>query len=326
MKNEKPLQPQYCSECLTAKRPGYLFCLCGADSWTTADRPLQATRLYKTVRFELPFPWHVLEDWQPGTLILLAGGPGSGKSSLAAALRPDLWVSTEQEPKEAAALLARCGAGEVPPVQPARDVQQARLAFERAAAGIWVLDSITEAGSWDEQQHLLRDIAAMTRLSGARTCIIQQINSKGEGAGMMALPHLVDASGIIEKDDVRRLTFWKNRGGAIGSAIFSLGERGVERPKIADASYSVEGSAGRYRLHPWPLQGAKWAGIFDVAWARPDRARPGLACAALPVAGYPGGVLRPLDVADRRRFAECNGLRWIDSLQDLEEECPISAQ
>lgn len=322
---EKPLQQQYCIRCLTPKRPGYLLCLCGSSSFGAGDRPLQAELLYQSAPYALPWPWDVLGDWQPGTLTLLAGGPGSGKSSLAAVLQPSLWVTTEQQPKEAASLLARCCAGDVPPVQPVRDPQQARQAFDRASPGVWVLDSITEAGSWDEQQHLLRHIAERTRETGSRSCIIQQINAKGEGAGMMALPHLVDASGLIEKDEVRRLTFWKNRGGAIGSTIFALGARGVVRPELRRASYSVEGSAGRYRLHPWPLPGAKWAGLFDVAWSRPDRAQPGLACAALPVAGYPDGVLHPLDVEDRRRFAETNGLKWIDNLKDLEDLCQLSA-
>lgn len=319
------LRRHYCSVCLTPKRPGHLFCHCGSSSFSPADRPLVAERLYRAQRYDLPWPWLVLEDWQPGMLVLLAGGPGSGKSSLAALLRPSLWLTSEQEPAEAAALLARCGGGEVPPVQPVRDVQELRQAIDRAEPGLWVVDSVTEIGTWDEQQHILRHIAERTRGSGSRSCIIQQINAKGEGAGMMALPHLVDASALIEKEDVRRLTFWKNRGGAIGSAIFGLGANGVTRPNLAIASYSVEGQAGRYRLHPWPLSGARWAGLFDAMWKNPARARPGLACAAMPVAGYPGGVLQPPDVEERKRFAELNGLIWVDNPQQLEEECQPSA-
>jgi hypothetical protein len=151
--------------------------------------------------------------------------------------------------------------------------------------------------------------------------LIQQINAAGAGAGFLELPHLVDACGLIEKDTVRRLSFWKNRMGPIGSVLFTIGANGVDAIRLDQASYSVEGEPGEYRLHPWPLPGGKWAGLFDRAWKgkKAPPAVPGLACAALPVAGYPGGVLRPLDQADRRRFAELHGLRWVDVLDDLTE-------
>lgn len=287
---------------------------------------MQAIELYQSPRMALPFPLTVLDDWQPGTVGIVAGGPGSGKSSLAALLDDlDRWITSEQSPNNAALLLARCRKGQdVPPVDPCPTCDAIRSSIESLPPGsLVVVDSITAAGSWDDQAALLYSIAEWTRATSSRVLVIQQVNATGEGAGLTELPHLVDWAALIERDEVRRFSAWKNRGGNIGSAIFSLGSHGVERPRLDGASYSVEGVPGRYKLHPWPLPGGKWGGLFDAAWRvtpkrrTPPEAIPGLVTAALPVRGYPGGVLLPLDVEERRRFGEVHGLTWVGTLDEL---------
>lgn len=313
--SENPLTRSFCVRCLRRRRPGFLLCACGGDSFSSGA--LQAIELYKATPYPLRFPWHVMGDWQPGTLTMIAGGPGGGKSSLAALLDPDGWLTTEQDPAEAASILARCGTGAVCPVEAVEGCDGVREGIAKLEpGGVYVVDSISAAGTVPAQGELLHDLAKWTRATGSRLLVIQQVNGEGEGAGLTAMPHLVDAAALIEQDDVRRISFWKNRGGPIGSVIFDLDERGVTRPELGDASYSIEGKPGRYRLHSWPQGGGKWGALFDFAWAKAP-AVPGLATAAIPVLGYRGGTLKPLDRRARKAFAEAHGLIYVETMDEL---------
>jgi hypothetical protein len=228
-----------------------------------------------------------------------------------------LWVTTEQTPNQAGQLLARCCRKErdLPALYPAYSPKQVVKAVEGQLSGLVVLDSITASGSWIEQADILYSLVALVQARGMRLLVIQQVNGSGTGAGLTELAHLVEAVGAVEKSILRRLDFSKNRMGAVGSALFCLGADGVTAPDLSAASYSVEGEPGAYSLHPYPLPGAKWSGLFKQSW-KDGLAVPGLASAAIPVPGYPGGVLLPQDVEARRAFAERHGLLWVEDAFD----------
>lgn len=267
----------------------------------------------------LPWPWSVtLKAWPAGGLVGLYGAPGSGKSSLAARLRPELWLTSEQLVHQAHASIsyaqgADYSGPEIAEVGTPGDVG-ARLAHQYA--GMVVLDSVTRCGNLQAQLQVLELLERWVQDGEERRALaVLQVNEKGEPAGLTENEHLVTAIvGVIQEDSgLRRLFAKKNRAGDLGVAYFTLSAEGLGHPKLP-YSYSVEGAHGRYALVPWPTPGARWAGLLDAAFKTTEgdvAAVPGLASAGRPVAGYAGGALYPADVLERRKFAEAHGLTWF---------------
>lgn len=326
----------YCDDCGYSVSQHVITCeRCGSASIVEAYAAPR--HVAAPVRDPLPYPWGTLEQWPEASAVALSGGPGGGKSSLAALIflhfactRPAVWCTSEQTIPAAAALIARISSAlpawpqgrRLPPIYPVGSFADLRAACEEHGDCFLVLDSITRIAEWADQVKIadyLCDPRTGWIMGGRdrRLLVIQQINSRGEAAGALEIPHLVHAVSYVEaRDGLRVLTVTKNRNGPIGSIYFSLGST-VTIPAFPYA-YTVEGEPGSYRLHPFPLPGARWAGLFDLAAKIGSGPAPGTATAALPCASYPGGVLLPADAADRRRFAEAHGLTWIETLSPAE--------
>ncbi len=270
----------------------------------------------------LPGPWEVLHIWPEATVVSVTGGPGTGKSTLLAMLKPDLWATAEQTPRRAVVTLVRAQRAiaeeyerrDIAPIKTPRDVE-ARLVD--LPGGLFALDSLTRVGAWDEQVRILEVIAEWTHAGeGRRAVVILQHNKRHEGAGLNSVPHLVDACLDVYQDisGLRVLSCWKNRSGDPTARYFQLGADGVRSPDFGRAAWSVEGDAGAYTLHPWPLRGAMWGGVLDALFGRGGRelgvAVPGIAGCGIYQPGYPRNVLEPGDVEQRQRFAEAHGLTW----------------
>lgn len=302
--------------------PDALTCgACGGSNLNTRgeSRPRLAA---SDAPADLPWPWSILGRWPEGSSATIAGGPGSGKSSLAALLArhfPECeWITSEQHGRQAGAMLARIvGSDAMPLVTAVNGPDRLHERFKSRQGGLVVVDSITQTAGWEQQAAVAEAGVTWVRAEpGRRLLFIQQVNGRGDAAGQVAIPHLVDACLDVGADaGMRTLAAWKNRHGSIGSRYFRLGPSG---PLAVDFpyAYSVEGEAGRYRLHPFPLSGAKWAGLFEKAAESGRAIRGGVACAAIPVNGYPDGYLQPADVDDRRAFAEAHGLRWTPTDDD----------
>ena len=327
-------RPLYCDDCGQSADPHTLTCeRCGGSEIVSG---YAAPRLIpEGAPDDLPHPWGLLEQWPEASAVALSGGPGGGKSSLAAlallhyALKgPALWLTSEQTIPAAAKLIQRIssaipgwGARRLPPIYPVGSFAELRGACEEHGDCFAVLDSITRIASFPDQVKIaeyLCDPREGWTFKGRdrRLLLIQQINSRGEAAGALEIPHLVQAVAYVEaRDGLRVLTINKNRNGPIGSLYFELGKT-ITVPSFPYA-YTVEGEPGSYRLHPYPLPGARWAGLFDLASKPPGLGPvPGTATAALPCASYPGGVLLPADHAARRHFAEAHGLEWTTTIPD----------
>lgn len=311
----------YCWRCGAPVAPDELACPgCGGTSFDA--RETRPRRPPLEVPFLLPYPWDLLERWPPSSVVSLSGPPGAGKSTLACLLRPDLWATSEQTPAQAAATLDRVlGSGRPAiPVWATVTPDDVHAALDALPQGLLIVDSLTAFGLQGalEVLHAVRDWAH--HRSGRRALVIQQVTKDLRAAGLQELQHLVDAVAHVEQaDEVRRLVVTKNRAGGLGSRLWRFAGDGTVGPvqRRWRCSFSVEGEGGRYRLHPYPLPGAKWAGPLAALDAR-GSLQPGLACAALPVRGYPDDALEPLDVEERRAFAEGQGLTWITMAEALE--------
>ncbi len=293
------------------------------------ERRAQPKRTKKRNVIELPHPWTQLELDTGGT-VLLSGNAGSGKSSICIVARPTRYISTEQEIEQVAHLWYR-----INPDLPAPLLSNC-YTWEQLSQDliglhendIVVVDSISQFASGDEVKEIVKTIIEQVRVAQARAIFIAQFRKDGVMLGPNELRHQVDAIATIpdDKTGLRRLAIEKNRFGSLFSKYFSLGAHGVGEEVFPNA-YTVEGSAGKYGLHMYPMGGAKLTGIFK-AMVESGMYIEGFASAALLCAGYKTGFAEPNDVEWRRSFAEDHGLTWIDPetahqmIQEHIEESP----
>jgi hypothetical protein len=303
-------QEEFCYACGTAWAPGYITCIaCGST-----DRGVGTAR--PTVHVEhdketFMGPWELL-PWPRTGVVGMFGGPGAGKSSLAAMIRPKIWLTKEQVPKPVGEMFRRLWGGDfMPQVHVVKDARDVKKALSIHYQGPAVLDSATALKLKDglEASEIMVEWA---QERNERGLIIIQVNKAGESAGYMEIPHLVDAVINISPDPwgVRSFRVNKSRWSPLGATYWGFNEHGqVETPDFP-ASYSVEGTPGNYWLHPFPIRGSKWAGLL-AAMSADDRLAPRCASAAVRAPYMPHGFVEPMDVHERRVFALQHGLTWI---------------
>jgi len=302
---------RYCMACGSPWVGNALSCAsCGRVGTPSAGstHPIEAGDVDS---YPLRGQWSVLERFPAGSVVAITGGPGSGKSSICAILEPTTWATTEQTPKQVGNFFRRLGIP-VPEVFPTTNKASVKAALKGTEAGLFVLDSLTQVGTWTEQAAVLSMITEWARYAPGRYAIvILQVNGRGDAAGLMELPHMVDTNSHIDVDELSGYRTWsadKHRNGPLFSLMFSVGAKGIGTiDGLAQAaSYSVEGAPGGYRLHPWPMRGAKWSEYLDAI-----KPPPGWASCAILAPSYPRGIYEPGDVDARRKFAEIQGLKWL---------------
>jgi hypothetical protein len=255
-------------------------------------------------------PWDLL-TWPRGGSAALFGGPGSGKSTLASMIKPTNWITKEQDPKPVGAMFRRTCPGHMPLVKAVQTAEEVAEFLETVVDGPIVVDSLTAFGLRDALivAHLLVNWA---RDHDERALAILQLNKEGEAAGYNEIPHLFDA--IVEAAPdlwgVRAFNVRKSRWSPLGAQYWTFDGAGTVSIPAFDAAYSVEGTPGNYWLHPFPMKGAKWADMLEVL-SGSGLLLPGVACSGLAASYMPQGFVIPQDDAERRRFAEAHGLRWV---------------
>jgi hypothetical protein len=243
-------------------------------------------------------------------------------------LPPRAWISKEQEPSLVVNIHRRVhgASAPMPKLYMANTVDDVRRALDDIPQGPVVLDSASALGMHEAlvATALLADWA---RRREDRVLAIFQANSAGEMAGLREAEHLVDAVVSVGPDPwgVRKFTIQKCRFGPLQEVYFRFGEGGViEAPGFQEAAYSIEGSPGSYYFHPYPLGGAKWAGVA-AALASRGALEPGMTSAGVVAPYLPNYFLEPLDREERRRFAEANDLTWISAAEAVERAGGIEA-
>lgn len=170
----------------------------------------------------------------PGSLVLIGGEPGIGKSTLVlqalahmARTRTALLVTGEESPAQVKARAERlgpeCGAIRVMPETHLESVVQV---LEADPPGVCAIDSVqtlasdsvdSGAGSPAQVRQVTAELVRVAKQRGTAMIIVGQVTKDGGLAGPRLLEHMVDAVISFEGDDVRAqrvLRAMKNRFGS----------------------------------------------------------------------------------------------------------------
>jgi DNA repair protein RadA/Sms len=201
----------------------------------------------------------------PGSLVLLGGPPGIGKSTLtgmtlghlAAAGRRTLYLSGEESAAQVRLRAERLGghALEVP-VLAETDLDTVVATLEAERPDVCVLDSVQTmhaseltgtAGSVGQVREVAARIASVAKRHGIAVLLVGHVTKEGALAGPRVLEHLVDA--VLQFEGERERTYRtlrasKNRFGSTNEAgVFEMGAGGLV--EVLDASARFVGGATR---------------------------------------------------------------------------------
>jgi hypothetical protein len=309
----------YCYRCGTPWPSQALICpACGGiDRAEEQARPtVEVQNDFETFQF----PWDEL-PWPRQGSVVLYGGPGAGKSSIAGQINPTNWLSKEMDPKPVARMLRRVCTGTMPAISMVNNAKDVARVLGQITKGPIVLDSLTSLGAQDALAagYLLCEWG---KTHDDRVLAILQVNKAGEGAGYMQIPHLFDTVVELTKDamGLRLLNVTKSRWSGLSSKYWTFDRAGKTVIPDFEAAYSVEGTPGEYWLHPYPMNGARWAGMLDMLDSA-GKLKPGSASAAMAAQYMKTGFVEPADVAERRDFAVRHGLQWLEPEDASAELC-----
>jgi DNA repair protein RadA/Sms len=204
----------------------------------------------------------------PGSVILLGGDPGIGKSTLllqvaASVARgaPVLYATGEESTQQVRARARRLGL-EAPALQivPEADLTRILATAEQQHAAMLVIDSIqtvfspevpSSAGGVAQLRECAAALVRHAKRTNTAVCIIGHVTREGSIAGPKVLEHLVDTVLYFESDAGSRFRIvraTKNRFGAVNElAFFAMTEGGlreVANPSAIFLARPAEVAAG----------------------------------------------------------------------------------
>lgn len=184
----------------------------------------------------------------PGSVVLIGGDPGIGKSTLLlqtlAALgdkRGSLYVSGEESPQQISLRAHRLGLA----LERLRLLAETRVegileAAGREQPGILVIDSIqtlytellqSAPGSVAQVRESAAQLVRHAKQSGAAVLLVGHVTKEGQLAGPRVLEHMVDTVLYFEGDSGSRfrvIRAFKNRFGAVNElGVFAMTEHGL---------------------------------------------------------------------------------------------------
>jgi DNA repair protein RadA/Sms len=183
----------------------------------------------------------------PGSVTLLAGTPGIGKSTLAlrmldalAADIPVLYCCAEESAAQTRLRAARLGASDRIFLVATTDVSHVLAAAESTRPALLVVDSIQSVslpdvegapGSVNQVRESALSLTRFAKESGCAVVMVGHVTKDGAIAGPKTLEHLVDTVLYFEGERLgahRILRATKNRFGATDDVcVFSMGEGGL---------------------------------------------------------------------------------------------------
>ena len=205
----------------------------------------------------------------PGSLLLLGGEPGVGKSTLMGQVAGDiaervgqvLYVSAEESAHQVKLRAERLGVtSERLLLYPETDLDAIVQTVERVKPALVIVDSIqtiasasvtSAPGSISQVRECTLRLMRVAKGTHAPICLIGHVTKEGTVAGPRALEHIVDAVLYLEGErfhTYRLLRGVKNRFGATNEVgVFEMrgeGLRDVENPSAIFLSERREGATG----------------------------------------------------------------------------------
>jgi DNA repair protein RadA/Sms len=201
----------------------------------------------------------------PGSLVLIGGSPGIGKSTLtsmamgrlAAAGRRVLYVSGEESAEQIRLRAERLGPEALQvPVLAETDVATVLATMEAEAPDVCVIDSVQvlhdpeltgAPGSVGQVREVAAQIMRVAKQRRIAVLLVGHVTKEGALAGPRVLEHLVDA--VLQFEGERERTYrtlraLKNRFGSTSEAgVFEMGPAGLV--EVQDASARFVGEATR---------------------------------------------------------------------------------
>lgn len=201
----------------------------------------------------------------PGSLVLLGGSPGIGKSTLtsmalgnlAGAGRRTLYVSGEESAAQIKLRAERLpGAALQVPVLAETDLDTVLATLEAERPEVAVIDSVQTlvageltgaAGSVGQVREVADRLTRLAKARGIATVLVGHVTKEGALAGPRVLEHLVDC--VLQFEGERERTYrtlraLKNRFGSTNEAgVFEMRQGGLV--EVADASARFVGEATR---------------------------------------------------------------------------------
>jgi DNA repair protein RadA/Sms len=230
----------------------------------TGARPVPLTELASDAAPRQPLAWGELNrvlggGRVPGSLVLVGGEPGVGKSTLlmhaaqqiAASGGKVLYASGEESPQQVRMRAQRLGAMEQGILLFAEnDLDAICEAIRSAAPQLAIIDSIQtvtdtglegSAGSVTQVRESAGRLMRLAKEIGVPIFLVGHVTKDGAIAGPRVLEHIVDAVLYLEGDrrqELRVLRAMKNRfGSAEEIGVFSMGEAGLE--EVPDPSSAL---------------------------------------------------------------------------------------
>jgi DNA repair protein RadA/Sms len=194
----------------------------------------------------------------PGSVTLLGGEPGIGKSTLllqlanhAARLTPTLYLSAEESAAQIGLRARRLGvSGEGLRVVADTDLEAAMARARDESAKLLIVDSIqtvqlqsvgTAAGTVTQLKECTAQLVRFAKSAGVSVVIVGHVTKDGAIAGPRVLEHLVDTVLYFESDAssrFRNVRATKNRFGSVGElAFFHMAELGLREVRNPSAIF-----------------------------------------------------------------------------------------
>jgi len=202
----------------------------------------------------------------PGSLVLIGGAPGIGKSTLTtmalanlvAAGRRTLYVSAEESAAQIRLRAERLKAGDALriPVIAETELEAVLATLERERPEVCVIDSVqtlhsgsltSAAGSVGQVREVVDEIVRVAKVRDIAVLLVGHVTKDGALAGPRALEHLVDC--VLQFEGERERTYRtvraiKNRFGSTNEAgVFEMHDHGLV--EVLDASARFVGEATR---------------------------------------------------------------------------------
>ncbi|MGH2889934.1 MAG: DNA repair protein RadA, partial [Solirubrobacteraceae bacterium] len=199
----------------------------------------------------------------PGSLVLIGGAPGIGKSTLttmalanlSAAGRHTLYVSAEESAAQIRLRAERLGAGEAlaVPVIAETDLHTVLATLEQEHPEVCVIDSVqtlhsvdlgSAAGSVAQVREVAGEIMRVAKRRRIAVMLVGHVTKEGALAGPRVLEHLVDC--VLHFEGERERTYrtvraLKNRFGSTNEAgVFEMRDHGLVEVLDASARFVAE--------------------------------------------------------------------------------------